>query len=220
MKIVLASDVEPHLGFGAFRQKGVSVTKFAPRLWTEIEELIAALQENLGSLSPAEMDDLGPARALYKSVGVDPTRRRPASEALLRRVLKGKGLYRINTAVDCCNYCSLRTFMPIGLYDADKIRGTEVVVRLGRPGETYEGHGKDQVNLEGHIVVVDEHGPFGHPSADSRRTAVDLSTRNLLWILFRPRSHSQAKSRADLTFCEETLTAHCGGITEELAGSP
>lgn len=217
MKIVLASDVEPHVRCGAFRQSGVSVTKFAPRLWTEAEELITALQENLGSLSPAEIDDLGPARALYRSVGVDPTRRRPASEALVRRVLKGKGLYRINAAVDCCNYCSLRTFLPIGLYDGDKIRGEDVVIRLGTPDEWYEGHGKDRVNLEGHIVIADDEGPFGHPSADSKRTAVDLSTRNLLWILYHPRSYSQSKSRADLTFCEETLTAHCGGITEELS---
>src|SRR5690242_7334683 len=72
-------------------------------------------------------------RAMYSRTGVDPTKTRPSSEALLRRVRKGGELPRINSAVDVINWCSLESQLPFGLYDAGKIRGG-VTLRLGRPG--------------------------------------------------------------------------------------
>src|SRR5207237_3024125 len=82
-----------------------------------------------------------PARDLYRRTGEDPTKLRPSSEALLRRVLRGEALYRINSLVDTCNLCSLEFLLPIGLYDADRIQGT-VTVRLGAQGEGYDSLGK------------------------------------------------------------------------------
>ena len=76
---------------------------------------------------------------MYKRVGLDPTKRRPSSEALLRRVRKGDPLPRINSMVDVCNWCSLEFQLPYGLYDAAQIEG-DVVLRLGREGESYPGH--------------------------------------------------------------------------------
>ena len=72
-------------------------------------------------------------RAMYRRTGLDPTKRRPSSEALLRRVRKGEGLPRINTLVDVCNWCSLEFQLPYGLYDLDRVDG-EVTLRLGTGG--------------------------------------------------------------------------------------
>src|SRR6186997_83159 len=75
-------------------------------------------------------------RSMYKRVGIDPTKTRPSSEALLRRVRKGDALPRINSMVDVCNWCSFEFQLPYGLYDAAKIQG-DVTLRIGRDGESY-----------------------------------------------------------------------------------
>ena len=70
-------------------------------------------------------------RALFHRLGVDPTKTRPSSEALLRRVVQGKGLPRVNLAVDVCNLCSLEHQLPLGLYDREYVKGA--VQRARRP---------------------------------------------------------------------------------------
>src|SRR5262252_5432906 len=73
-------------------------------------------------------------RTMYKRVGLDPTKTRPSSEALLRRVRRGDPLPRINSMVDVCNWCSLEFQLPYGLYDAANVEG-DIELRLGREGE-------------------------------------------------------------------------------------
>ncbi len=203
--------------FASFAQAGSVVSRFAPDLWKRMDLLAQQCREKFENLTPAQIPALAPARNLYKAAGVDPTRRRPASEALLRRVLQGKGLFRVNSAVDCCNFCSLEFLLPIGLYDSDRIDGDECVVRIGRPGESYEGHGKETVGLEGQIVVADRTGPFGHPSSDSVRTAVTTATRNLLWIIYAPADFPQAELERDIGFSIAEITACCGGTTRRIS---
>jgi DNA/RNA-binding domain of Phe-tRNA-synthetase-like protein len=125
-------------------------------------------------------------RTMYKRVGIDPTKRRPSSEALLRRVLKGEPLPRINSLVDVCNWCSLEFQLPYGLYDAAHIEG-EVVLRLGQPGESYPGIRKDEVHVGGRITLADRRGPFGNPTSDSARTMVTTATTRVLVVVFAPR---------------------------------
>ena len=133
----------------------------------------------------ADALDVGPARQLYKAIGVDPTKTRPSSEALLRRVRKGDSLPRINTLVDICNWCSLESQLPYGLYDANRIVGP-VAVRRGQPGESYPGIRKDEVHLDGRLTLVDAEGPFGNPTSDSARTMVTVAARKLLVVVFAP----------------------------------
>ena len=122
---------------------------------------------------------------MYRQLGIDPTRYRPASEALLRRAVKGKEMPQINASVDAANYISLKFLLPLGLYDVEKI-GNKIILREGRPGETYEGLGKPEVRLEGKYVLADEEGPFGNPSSDSKRASVDLNSTKLLMVIFAP----------------------------------
>lgn len=126
------------------------------------------------------------ARELYRRFGTDPTRIRPSSEALLRRIKKGEPLPRINSLVDVANALSVQLQVPVGLYDLGKVVGDELVIRLGLEGESYEGIGKEKVNVAGRICVADAKGPCGNPSADSARTMITTSTESAAWIYFLP----------------------------------
>ena len=128
-------------------------------------------------------------RSLFHRAGLDPTRYRPSSESLLRRAVKGKGLYFINSIVDLINYFSLKTLWPIGLYDADKLK-PPITWRIGREGEAYEGIGRDRLNLAHFPLLADEEGPFGSPISDSMRTRVTQECTRILWITFAPAGSS------------------------------
>jgi len=140
----------------------------------------------------------GPARALYRRFGIDPTRVRPSSEALLRRLKKGEPLPRINSLVDVANALSVQLQVPVGLYDLGKVEGDELVVRLGADGESYTGIRKEQVNVGGRICVADAKGPCGNPSSDSARTMITTETERAAWIYFLPVSDDDLDRTAEL----------------------
>lgn len=138
------------------------------------------------------------ARKLYRKFGVDPTRVRPSSEALLRRMKKGEPLPRVNSLVDVANALSVQLQVPVGLYDADKLQGEELVIRLGVDGESYAGIGKEQVNVAGRICVADSGGPIGNPSSDSARTMITTDTQRAVWIYFLPVREEDVDRTAEL----------------------
>ena len=125
-------------------------------------------------------------RSLYRRFGIDPTKTRPSSEALLRRVQRGQPWPAINSLVDVCNECSLAAQLPFGLYDMERIVG-DVILRMGRPGEEYEGIRKAMVHLAGRPALFDDLGPFGNPTSDSARTMVTTETTRALVVVFAPR---------------------------------
>lgn len=152
----------------------------APR--HDFDAEVAATEE---AVRAGRVADPGPARALYRRYGVDPTRHRPSSEALLRRVRRGDPLPRINSLVDVANTVSLRLQVPIGLYDLAQVHGP-LSLRLGREAESYVGIGKDLVNVGGRLCVSDAVGACGNPSADSERTMITTATERAAWIFFLP----------------------------------
>jgi DNA/RNA-binding domain of Phe-tRNA-synthetase-like protein len=149
--------------------------------------------------------DPGPARTLYRRFGVDPTRYRPSSEALLRRVRRGLGLPRVNSLVDIANVVSLRLQVPVGLYDLALVEG-RLELRLGLEGESYAGIGKDAVSVAGRICVADALGPCGNPSADSARTMITTATERAAWIFFLP------VAKADVRWTYELVARYGRGL--------
>ena len=153
------------------------------------------------SVQAVRSSDVGPvnrARELYRKFGVDPTRVRPSSEALLRRIKKGEPLPRINSLVDVANALSVQLQAPVGLYDLGKAKGDELVIRLGAKGEGYEGIGKERVNVEGRICVADAEAPCGNPSADSARTMITTDTETAAWLYFLPVEDDDIDRTAEL----------------------
>ncbi len=145
-----------------------------------------------------DVGDAGRARALYRHFGTDPTKVRPSSEALLRRLKKGEPFPRVNSLVDVANAMSVQLQVPVGLYDLEKIRGDELILRLGTEGETYTGIGKERVNLAGRICIADAEGPCGNPSADSSRTMITTATERAAWIYFLPVTDEEVDRTAEL----------------------
>ena len=146
---------------------------------------------------------------MFHRLGVDPTKSRPASEALLRRVLQGKGLPVIQPAVDVCNLASLEHQLPLGLYDRAHVKGA-IYARIGRPGEGYEGIRKARVNLSSRVLLADDEGPFGAPTSDSARTQVTAGTKTLLAVLYCPAERPSEHLSAMLARVADLLARHCG----------
>ena len=142
---------------------------------------------------PPPVGDVQPARRLYRSIHIDPTRNRPSSEALHRRLAKGEGLPRINALVDAANHWSVVLMRPFGLYDLDRVEG-DLVLRIGEEGEGYEGLGKPWVNLAGHFALADAAGPIGNPSSDSHRTRIREETTNALVLIYGPKDDAHART--------------------------
>ena len=122
---------------------------------------------------------------MYKRVGIDPTKTRPSSEALLRRVRKGDPLPRINSMVDVCNWCSLEFQLPYGLYDAAQIEG-DVELRLGSKASPIRASARTMCTSAGGSRWPTR-GPFGNPTSDSARTMVTTATTRALLVVFAPR---------------------------------
>jgi DNA/RNA-binding domain of Phe-tRNA-synthetase-like protein len=150
-------------------------------LWREMGEAARRAAER-GS-EPAAEPPIAALRGLYRALGKEPSRYRGSPEALLRRVRSGKPLYRIHNVVDAVNLVSLATLLPIGLYDLARVR-PPVAFRRGAPGETYDGIGKERLNLDGLPVLADPEGPFGSPTSDSRRTMITPEAREILAVIF------------------------------------
>ena len=210
--ITIDPELAGKVALGVLVLRGVSVRAEDEGLQAEVERYAAAMRERHGGGRSGEVPGAEQARALYKLLGLDPTKTRPASEALMRRVLKGEGLYRINTLVDALNLCSLRAQLPFGLYDLARL-APPVTLRRGRAGEGYEGIRKAFVGVEGRPVLVDAQGAFGNPTSDSQRAMIRLETADTLVIAYAPRQHDGLSAAIDET--ERTLTRWCGGSTEE-----
>lgn len=171
---------------------------------------------------PSAIPGLAEARELYKSFGMEPSRHRPSSEALLRRLLQGKGLYRLGNLVDTCNLASLTFLLPVGLYDLQKVRG-DVTLRTGGPGETYAGIRKGPVSLAGRLGLFDAEGPFGSPTSDSARTATDAGSRTVLAVVMATGRYRAVAMAAHLDAFARLFAVHCGArrdFAAVLGGAP
>lgn len=160
---------------------------------------------------------LAATRSMYRRLGIDPTKTRPSSEALVRRVKKGEGLPRINTLVDICNWCSAEFQLPYGLYDRDRLKG-EILLRVGRAGEEYPGIRKEVVHLDGRPTLVDHSGPFGNPTSDSARSIVTSATTRALLVIFVPREvpRSAVERVLDITAERALRFAHGAEVFRQI----
>lgn len=158
----------------------VQITEHDEGLWQQIDAAAARFRR----MTMDEARKFPPIKALrdaYRALGNDPTRYRGSNEALVRRIVQGKELYRVNTVVDINNLISLETLHSAGTFDLDQIQ-PPVVFRAGLPGESYAGIGRGEIKIEGLPVFADQFGPFGSTTSDSERTMVRLETQRILMV--------------------------------------
>ncbi len=149
-------------------------------LWQILLDEEAAVKRTYAISDIAHRPGIAATRSAYKALGKDPNRYRPSSEALCRRAVQGKGLYRITTLVDIINILSMRSGYSIGGFDRDKVVGDAITLGVGMKDEPYQGIGRGQLNIEFLPVYRDEVSGIGTPTSDVDRTKLTESTTRLL----------------------------------------
>ncbi len=121
-------------------------------------------------------------RDFFWRVGIDPTKVRPAAEALIRRLLAGKQLSKINTFVDAYNLASINSEIALAAFDAVGIEGS-LIMRSGIKGEEFLGIGmKKPLFLKGNEVVITDDSKLVavYPYRDADSTKITLDTREAI----------------------------------------
>jgi DNA/RNA-binding domain of Phe-tRNA-synthetase-like protein len=172
----------PNLALGCV-SANVTVEPHNKVLWHEIDRRLAHLTANIKPEQTNSIPQIAAMRSAYKALGKDPSRYRGSAEALLRRVLSGKGLYQINSVVEINNLVSLESLNPAGTYNLENIT-PPIELRIGAPSESYKGIGKDLINIENLPVFADAGGAFGSPTSDSERAMVSLEAKKILMVVF------------------------------------
>lgn len=185
MKIIVSDEIEavcPDF-VGAAVEADVVNSPHCEELWREIDALGERYRAELTTETLKTLSGIEATRRVYRACGKDPSRYRPAAEALIRRILQGKPLYRIDTLVDLVNLASIAYGYSIGGFDADKFVGDTLTLGVGKEGEPYEGIGRGQINIAGLPVYRDAIGGVGTPTSDHERTKMTASTSHVLIII-------------------------------------
>lgn len=175
-----------------------------------LQNLAHQYREKYAGIEISKVPGVQIARRLFRELNIEPTKHRPASEALLRRALKNLPLYSVNNLVDVCNWFALETLLPNGVYDRDKIQ-PPIVLRRGLPGEEYLGHNAQLVHLADRYALADRKGVFGSPITDSQRTAVTLQTRSALVVIYATDDYDCESLADQADQLAERITQYCGG---------
>ena len=181
MKIIVSEEIKDicPVFVGACIEANVCNTQYCDALWTEINEMCDFIKERLTTETLKSVPARAATRKIYKMCGKDPSRYRPAAEALVRRVLQGKTLYQKDTIVDLTNMASMLSGYSLGAFDSDKFSGDTLTLGIGRDGEPYEGIGRGLINIAGLPVYRDNDGGVGTPTSDNERTKIGLETKHL-----------------------------------------
>ena len=206
MHIIVSQEIEsvcPEFVGAAVEAKVVN-TPYSKELWDEIHALEDRFREELTTESLKDLPSIAATRRVYKACGKDPSRYRPASEQLIRRMLQGKELYQIDTLVDLINLASIAYGYSIGGFDADKFVGDTLTLGVGREGEPYEGIGRGMLNIAGLPVYRDAEGGVGTPTSDHERTKITLGTTHLV-VLINGYDGNEQRVAANAQFIQDLL---------------
>ena len=210
MNIVVSSEIQavcPEF-IGACVEANVSNSPYCQPLWDEIDAMGNKYRSTLTTESLKQLSGIAATRRVYRACGKDPSRYRPASEALIRRQLTNKSLYQIDTLVDLTNLASIAYGYSIGGFDADKFDGDTLTLGIGRAGEPYEGISRGMINIEGLPVYRDAIGGVGTPTSDNERTKITLETTHLV-ILINGYDGNESNVKANAEYIQELLRKYC-----------
>ncbi|MGP1559197.1 hypothetical protein CTM53_00075 [Prevotella intermedia] len=210
MEIIVSNEIEtvcPNF-VGACVEARVKNSQYSQPLWDEINTLETKFKAELTTETLKDISGIAATRRVYRACGKDPSRYRPASEALIRRVLQGKALYQIDTLVDLINLASMAFGYSIGGFDADKFVGNTLTLGIGKEGEPYEGIGRGMINIHGLPVYRDEIGGVGTPTSDHERTKITIDTTHLL-VLINGYDGNEASVKQNAEFIQQLLQKFC-----------
>lgn len=210
MKVIVSQEIEtvcPNF-VGACVEAEVKNSPYCQPLWDEINEMGEHYRQTLTTETLKDLPGIAATRRVYRACGKDPSRYRPASEALIRRQLKQKDLYQIDTLVDLINLASIAYGYSIGGFDASKFVGDTLTLGVGREGEPYEGIGRGMINIAGLPVYRDAKGGVGTPTSDNERTKIVINTTHLL-VLINGYDGNEERVRANAEYIQGLLKKYC-----------
>ena len=155
-------------------------------------------------------------RDFFWRIGIDPTKIRPAGEALIRRVLRRTGIPSVNTLVDAYNLASVETGIAMAAFDTDQIRGS-LLLRFSNPSEEFLGIGMNSpVTLKGgEVVIGDEVGILAiYPYRDAERSKIQFTTKSVVILACGVPGIDLDLLRRALSICIDYVTDFCGGVVE------
>ena len=161
---------------------GVRVERSSLELERFKEELLRDVKEKYTLDSLKDVPVFRAYRDFFWKVGIDPTKVRPAAEALIRRILAGKPIPSINSVVDSYNLASIRTEIALAAFNREELAGS-LLMRTARKGERFLGIGMGEpMNLKGVEVVISDQEKLVavYPYRDAERSKVSDTTRSLL----------------------------------------
>ena len=199
----------PGVKLGVVEADGLRVTPADPGLAQLMDEVCERKRHEFTLETLADAKAVREVRAMFREWGMDPSKYRPSSEALLRRVVQGKGLYRVSNVVDIGNLGSIETGWPFGCYDRSRIQ-QPIEFRHGTSGESYESIGKQTWHLNGRPLLADSQGPFGSPISDSTRSMITESAQDILIVLYVPAGAADASLEVAIKRLIERLTLFAG----------
>ncbi|MGQ4891278.1 MAG: B3/B4 domain-containing protein [Candidatus Njordarchaeia archaeon] len=156
-------------------------------------------------------------RDFFWSIGIDPTKERPSSEALIRRILNGKRIPRINCAVDAMNAASIETLITFGLLDLDEVK-TPLVLRESKIGEKMVIIGGKEITIpKGFPIIEDSNGVIVSSTIyrDGEVAKITEKTRNLLLIGYAPPGIEKGVLRAAVNKAENYIRENCSKSDSE-----
>lgn len=185
MKINFSDSINKALGNTrlAILKFECTVEQSGELFWKEIDSISHNIQTNIKLDEVNKIETIAAARNAYKKCGKDPNRYRPSADSLIRRIVKGNSLYKVNNIVDILNLVSVQSGFSIGGYDIEKIAGN-IIMDIGTSNDSYTGIGRGDLNIEGLPVLRDSIGVFGSPTSDSERTMITWDTTICAFVFF------------------------------------
>jgi DNA/RNA-binding domain of Phe-tRNA-synthetase-like protein len=199
----------PGVKLGTVEADGVHVVPVHAELAARMDGVCERKRCEFTVESLADAEEVRAVRGMFREWDMDPSKYRPSSEALLRRLVQGKGLYRVSNVVDAGNLGSIEVGWPFGCYDRAKIQAP-IAFRHGAAGESYEGIGKKMWHLEGRPVLADPAGPFGSPISDSTRTMITEAARDVLYVIYAPAGTADTSIEMAMARLGERVTQFAG----------
>jgi DNA/RNA-binding domain of Phe-tRNA-synthetase-like protein len=180
------------------------------------QQVIKQILEQYDLSSLANIQTVRAYRNFFWKVGIDPTKSRPAAEALIRRALRKRALPKINSLVDAYNLASVQTEIAFAAFDGDKLRGN-LLVRFAEKGEKMLGIGMEKpiVLRGGEIVISDMNELIAiYPHRDSEETKITGDTRNCMLLACGVPSIGKEELQRALDLATKNIMRFCGGNYE------
>ncbi|GFZ33189.1 tRNA-binding protein [Clostridium zeae] len=185
VEVIISEELKkicPEITLGCI-QAYVEVESSSDSLWEEINGYCEILKKEIHIEDLASLTNIKEGREVYKKLGKVPSKYRLSSEALVRRVLQQKGIYKVNNIVEINNLISIKSKCPVGSYNIRNLH-SPISLTIGKEGEQYKGIGKENINIANLPILADSLGSFGSPTSDSERAMITNNVSEILMCIF------------------------------------